>query len=173
MAGATHKARHPEPLIQDREGCAVEKPDRRPKAKEDAQKAKPAKGAGSREPYEEDDLISALNHPLRRQILRLLHSSGKPLSPTEIEKELALGKLPKGHLSTVSYHVTALARHKTISKVDEQPVRGAVEHFYESRVSGGRWVRDLLKRMQKKDEGLLWPGGRSPSARKAPEQEKR
>jgi len=150
----------------------VEKSDGRAKPRKEAKKVKQGKRVGNRKPYADDDLIRALNHALRRQILRLLHSSRTSLSPTEIEQKLALGKFPKEHLSTVSYHMTVLAGYKTISLVDAKPVRGAMEHFYESRISEGRWVRDLLKRTQKKDEALLSPKGR-PGGEKAPRKEKR
>jgi hypothetical protein len=96
-----------------------------------------------------------------------LHSSSEALSPIEIERKLELGDEHGDKLSTVSYHVATLARYKTISLVDEQPVRGAMEHFYESRVSESRWVRDLLKRMQDKDEALLCPKGGVRAAKKA------
>lgn len=145
----------------------------RPKTKKGAKKAKRAKRAGGRRPYEEDDLIRALNHPLRRQILRLLHSSRKPLSPTEIEERLELGDDHGGKLSSVSYHATVLARYRTISLVGEQQVRGAMEHFYESRVPASGWVRGVLKRLQKSDEARLWPKGRGPRDRKAPGKEGR
>jgi DNA-binding transcriptional ArsR family regulator len=129
----------------------------RPKAKKSAGKGRRANGA---KPYEEDDLIKALNHALRRQALRLLHASRKPLSPAQIEAKLELGEAPKDQLSQVSYHVKVLVRLKVISLVDEQQVRGAMEHFYTSEVSSNAWVRNSLKRTQKSDEAQLWPKGR-------------
>lgn len=131
----------------------------RPKAKtkKSAGKGKRANGA---KPYGEDDLIKALNHALRRQTLRLLHASRKPLSPAQIEAKLELGKVPKDQLSQVSYHVKVLVRFKVLSLVDEQQVRGAMEHFYASEVSSNAWVRSTLKRTQKSDEAQLWPKGR-------------
>jgi DNA-binding transcriptional ArsR family regulator len=164
-------------IHEGREGCAVEKPDKRPKAKKAAKKgakrAKRAKPAKPRKPYEEADLIRALGHELRRQILRLLHSSGKPLSPTEIEVALGLGDNRAGKLSSVSYHVAVMAGYKTIALVDEQPVRGAMEHFYVSEVSKVAWVRGVLKRTWESDEARLWPKGRGPGAKKAPAKERR
>lgn len=46
----------------------------------------------------------ALNHPVRRQILRTLIGSGRPLAAAEI---VAAG-LPNASLSTVSYHALVL-----------------------------------------------------------------
>lgn len=129
-----------------------------PRARKSAAKAKRSNGA---KPYEEDDLIKALNHALRRQALRLMHASKRPLSPAQIEAKLELGKDPKDQLSQVSYHIKVLARLKVISLVDEQQVRGAMEHFYISEVAKNSWVRDSLKRTEEADEQQLWPKGRS------------
>jgi hypothetical protein len=71
-----------------------------------------------------------------------------------------LGAEPKEQLSQVSYHMKVLLRLKVVSLVDEQQVRGAMEHFYVSEVSNNAWVRDSLKRTQKSDEAHLWPKGR-------------
>ena len=108
--------------------------------------------AGGRKPYTESDLISAIDHPLRRQILRLMHSSNDPLSPTQIEGKVALGN----KLSNVSYHVTVLARYHVIALVGRRQVRGALEHFYESQVSEVAWLRGLMERTKKEDEAASW-----------------
>jgi DNA-binding transcriptional ArsR family regulator len=110
--------------------------------------------------YKEADLLRALNHILRRQVLRHLHSSKKPLSPVQVEAELRLGEEVKEGLSQLSYHMKTLARLKVISLDDEEQVRGATKHFYVSNVSDIAWVRGLLRRMQKCDEEQLWPRGR-------------
>jgi Helix-turn-helix domain len=136
------------------------KSDRRPKADEGDGKDERPNEKGRDKPYAEDDLIRALNHAVRRQALRLLHSSREPLSPGQIEAQLKLGKKPKDHLSKVSYHLATMARLKVVSLVGEQQVRGAMEHFYASEVSDSAWVRNLLKRTQESDEAQLWPKGR-------------
>lgn len=118
------------------------------------------RGTESGLPYKEADLLRALNHILRRQVLRHMHSSKKPLSPVQVEAELKLGEEVKEELSHVSYHMKRLARLKVIALDDEEQVRGATKHFYVSNVSGIAWVRGLLKRMQKCDEEQLWPRGR-------------
>src|SRR6476646_12163956 len=86
-----------------------------------------AKGRRSKT-YEEADLIRGLNHPLRRQALRLLHRTKRPISPAQIETELKLGREPKEQLSQIGYHITTLASYGLIYKVGEQQVRGAMEH---------------------------------------------
>jgi DNA-binding transcriptional ArsR family regulator len=145
----------------------------RPKAKKGAGKAKRAQGAPSDKPYKEDDLIRAVNHPLRRQILRLLHSSRDPLSPMQIEKTLELGDEPKENLSTISYHVRVLADYKISPKVGQRQVRGAMQRFYVSEVSDSACVRGLLKRTLESDEAQLWPKGREQSGKKAPKKKRR
>lgn len=118
-----------------------------------------ANGRGGK-PYEEADLIRGLNHPLRRQALRLLNRSKRPMSPVQIEAKLKLGKEPKEQLSRVGYHITTLAGYRLISKVGERQARGAMEHFYSSNVSRIASVRELLERTREADEARLWPQGR-------------
>lgn len=141
------------------------KPDRQPKGskggdKEKDAKRKNAKGGGKGKPYKEDDLIPALNHAVRRQALRVLHSSRKPMGPAQVAAKLKLGGGPKDRLSQVSYHMKVIARLRVISLVDEHQVRGAMEHIYASEVAKDTWVRAMLKRTQESDEAQLWPGGR-------------
>lgn len=142
----------------------MKKPKRQQKT---AQSAHPGPANGEK-PYTDEDLLRALNHRLRRQILRLLHSSREPLSPTQIEREL---KLDPGHgnrLSDVSYHTKVLAKFNAVSMVDTRMVRGAVEHFYSSLVSDATWVRGLLSRTQESDEAALWPNGRNQGGERTP-----
>lgn len=49
---------------------------------------------------------------------------GRTLSPKDLSLEL------QAPLSTVNYHVTELRRCGLLEVVDEQQVRGAIEHFY-------------------------------------------
>jgi DNA-binding transcriptional ArsR family regulator len=122
--------------------------------------------------YAEEDLLKAVNHPLRRQILRLLHSSSDSVSPTRLERQLALGGRTARKLSGVSYHVTVLSDYNAIECVGERQARGAMEHFYASRVEDVAWLRGVLSRTQESDERKLWPrgrprGGRNPNGGKA------
>jgi DNA-binding transcriptional ArsR family regulator len=133
----------------------------RSNAKKDAGKAGDARGC---QPYEEDDLIRALNQRLRRQILRVLHSSKGPLSPAQILEILEFGDKK---LSTVSYHVRVLADFKAISLVEERQVRGAMEHFYIPIAPDRGWVRGLLKTTKQSDEAHLWHEGKSKSDQRA------
>jgi DNA-binding transcriptional ArsR family regulator len=69
------------------------------------------------------DLLVALRHPLRRQILRAMVRQD-PISPREISDEL------RQPLSNVSYHVRVLADCGAVALVDTTPVRGSMQHFY-------------------------------------------
>lgn len=70
-------------------------------------------------------LARANTHPLRVSILEVLNiDGGRTLSPKDLSLEL------QAPLSTVNYHVTELRRSNLVKVVDEQQVRGAIEHFY-------------------------------------------
>ena len=70
-------------------------------------------------------LARANTHPLRVSILEVLGiDGGRTLSPKDLSLEL------RSPLSTVNYHVTELRRSGLVEVVDEQQVRGAIEHFY-------------------------------------------
>lgn len=70
-------------------------------------------------------LARANTHPLRVSILEVLSiDDGRTLSPKDLSLEL------QAPLSTVNYHVTELRHSNLVKVVDEQQVRGAIEHFY-------------------------------------------
>lgn len=70
-------------------------------------------------------LARANTHPLRVSILEVLSiDGGRTLSPKDLSQEL------QAPLSTVNYHVTELRGTELVKVVDEQQVRGAIEHFY-------------------------------------------
>jgi predicted ArsR family transcriptional regulator len=70
-------------------------------------------------------LARANTHPLRVSIVEVLNlDGGRILSPKDLSLEL------QAPLSTVNYHVTELRKCGLLEVVDEQQVRGAIEHFY-------------------------------------------
>lgn len=69
------------------------------------------------------DVLHALNHPLRRRILRALHQAGEARSPRELSETLC------DPLSNVSYHVRVLRARGVVAETDRQAVRGAVQTF--------------------------------------------
>jgi hypothetical protein len=92
------------------------------------------------------ELISALNHALRRDILRLMHASAEPRSPVGVSEEL------RQPLAGVSYHMQILDRLGAISLVDTEQVRGALKHYYASAVEGHKIARALLDSTAKEDK---------------------
>jgi len=88
----------------------------------------------------DQDLIRALAHPLRIQLLTILND--RMASPNELSKELDEG------LSQVSYHIKVLKDFNCIEMVKTEPRRGAVEHYYKATndVLIPSWTLKLLPR---------------------------
>jgi len=63
-------------------------------------------------------------HPARDQILDVMRSYGKPISPTQ------LARITGGTLGSTAYHVRTLVSAGVVELAEEGRVRGAVEHFY-------------------------------------------
>jgi DNA-binding transcriptional ArsR family regulator len=85
---------------------------------------------------DDNNLLAALRHPLRRQILRLM-ASEEAISPRE------LSGLLEQPLSNVSYHVRVLADCDAVALVRTVPVRGSMQHFYRTAVDAP-WARQIL-----------------------------
>ena len=85
---------------------------------------------------DDNDLLAALRHPLRREILRLMESEDA-ISPRELSAVL------EQPLSNVSYHVRVLADCEAVVLVSTVPVRGSVQHFYRTSVEAP-WARQIL-----------------------------
>lgn len=72
-----------------------------------------------------NEVIKALAHPVRREILRRLEgNTNGGLSPKQIADDL---KVPLGE---VSYHFRTLAKAGVVKLAGEARRRGAIEHFY-------------------------------------------
>lgn|GEM_PF-3444128 len=106
-------------------------------------------------------LIAALNHSLRRQILRRIDEDEATTSARELARELGV---PIGN---VSYHLQVLARLDVLRQADVRQVRGAKEYFYVSNLDGqDDWFRAALEGSRVADEGRMRRGGpRSAAAR--------
>lgn len=83
-----------------------------------------------------NDLLVALRHPLRRDILREM-AGAEAISPRELATTL------RQPLSKVSYHVRVLADRAAIALVRTQPVRGSIQHFYRTAIEAP-WARAIL-----------------------------
>lgn len=84
----------------------------------------------------ENPLLAALNHPLRRRILRRMRDE-EMISPKQLADDL---RVP---ISGLAYHVRVLARCGAVTLVKVKPVRGAVKHFYRSTVEPP-WARQII-----------------------------
>ncbi len=85
---------------------------------------------------DDNDLLVALRHPLRREILREM-AGEEAISPREIANAL------QQPLSNVSYHVRVLADCAAVSLVSTKPVRGSMQHFYRAAIEAP-WARQVL-----------------------------
>lgn len=92
------------------------------------------------------DLIDALGHPLRREILRRLHESDGARSPSLLAECLGLG------VSNVSYHMGVLAKLRAVKKTRSRQVRGARETFFVSRVAQNERVVAILADTEREDD---------------------
>jgi DNA-binding transcriptional ArsR family regulator len=72
---------------------------------------------------DDHDLLVALRHPMRRDILRAM-AGEKAISPRQISATL------QQPLSNVSYHVRVLCECGAVALVSTKPVRGSMQHFY-------------------------------------------
>ena len=104
---------------------------------------------------DDNELLIALRHPLRRQILRTIVKRDR-ISPRQISDEL------REPLSNVSYHVRVLADCRVITLVDTAPVRGSMQHFYSTAIEEP-WALAVLGLSE---NGEAAPGGEdgSPAA---------
>jgi DNA-binding transcriptional ArsR family regulator len=88
-----------------------------------------------------EQLVKGLSHPLRTECLTIL--TDRVASPRQIAEAL------DEDLSNVSYHVRVLSELGLIELVKEEPVRGAVAHFYKAverpLISNDQWERMPLE----------------------------
>jgi len=93
---------------------------------------------------DDNNLLMALRHPLRRDILRGM-AAAEAISPREIADAL------EQPLSNVSYHVRVLADCDAIALVNTKPVRGSMQHFYRVAIEAP-WALEVLG-LEQKDGG--------------------
>jgi DNA-binding transcriptional ArsR family regulator len=94
-------------------------------------------------------LFGALNHVMRRRILRIFDGNELRLeSPSKFAKILDLP------LSKVNYHITVLARAGALELAETRVGRGS-EHFYRLTLYGWRdWVYTALDASRESDGEL-------------------
>jgi DNA-binding transcriptional ArsR family regulator len=111
-----------------------------------AGKGKGHPGRGNLDGGHRADLINAIAHPLRRRILRRLADRGEQSSPTKIAREFHL------HVGMIGYHIRVLLELGAVELSDEQMVRGAVEHFYETTIDDDPPIETLLEETREVDD---------------------
>lgn len=92
------------------------------------------------------EALRALNHQVRRQILRFLHEPDGPRSPIRVAKKLG------EPVNSISYHFKELLKRDIIALKKTIPARGAVEHVYASKVSRDLGIRRLLEMTRRSDQ---------------------
>jgi helix-turn-helix protein len=91
----------------------------------------------------EPDLQDALDHPLRREILRTLSGDARARSVVEIASRLSL---PGS--SEVNYHVLVLQRSGAVASEGPCLGPGGRQHAYRSEVAGDAQARKVLRATQ-------------------------
>jgi DNA-binding transcriptional ArsR family regulator len=93
----------------------------------------------------DDELLIALRHPLRRRILRTMVEK-EAISPAELS--LAL----EAPLSSVSYHVRVLADCAAVTLVRTVAAPTSTQSFYSLAIEA-QWARKILGIGERGDEG--------------------
>lgn len=84
-------------------------------------------------------LVRALDHPLRRRILKRALVEGGQFSPRDLSVEWS------EPLSNLAYHIRVLSELGVIKLTATRPVRGSTQHFYvTSPKADVPWVRTVL-----------------------------
>ena len=96
--------------------------------------------------HRREELIRALNHPIRRRILRLMLDRGQRLCATEIAAEFEM------QLGDVSYHLVSLRDHRAVKPAGTKQVRGALQRFYEATIEDDPPIETLLEQTREVDE---------------------
>jgi DNA-binding transcriptional ArsR family regulator len=102
------------------------------------------------------ELISALNHPTRRRILRLMLDRKERLSATEIASELGMP------LGDASYHGGLLRDLGAVKPAGTRQVRGALQRFFEATIEDDPPIETLLEETRETDEAYAAKGPHRP-----------
>ncbi|HEU4599295.1 MAG TPA: winged helix-turn-helix domain-containing protein [Solirubrobacterales bacterium] len=78
--------------------------------------------SGGRDIRIDRELVKALSHPVRIEILEALR--GRVASPSELSREM------NETLGVITYHASALVKCGCLELVHSEPRRGVAEHFF-------------------------------------------
>jgi hypothetical protein len=99
-------------------------------------------------------MLEALGHPLRRQILRELHTSCGPISPVELANIY-----PGWETASIAFHFRVLAKMRIARCKETQQVRGSTKHLFVSNVKRNKLVSAILTETEKEDGPLFVRAG--------------
>jgi DNA-binding transcriptional ArsR family regulator len=100
----------------------------------------------------EPKLQGALNHPTRREILRVLHvGGGRSISELSAELSAELSPLSRGE---VSYHVQVLEDSESVAVDGARPAPGGQERLLCSTVAGSDQAQLVLRATLRSDRKL-------------------
>lgn len=91
-------------------------------------------------------LIEGLNHPVRRQVLRMFSAKRPEWSPVELNQFIP------GGLSHLSYHMKVLRDLDILLETRTTAVRGATKHFYASAIRDNKMMRSILTKTKDDDK---------------------
>lgn len=78
-------------------------------------------------------LAAAYSHPMRVRILTAMNSPKRRYSPIQLAEEFG------ADVSTVAYHFRELVAYELLEVVEENKVRGSVEHVHEAKSAALAW----------------------------------
>jgi len=108
----------------------------------------------------EPQLRHALDHPLRREVLRVLNGGERSWSVPEI-----VGMLSGSGVSSVNYHALVLEQSGCAVVTGTRPVHGGRQSLYASLVAEDARVLSILRATQRRDRQHRQQTGRRASSR--------
>jgi DNA-binding transcriptional ArsR family regulator len=102
----------------------------------------------SEKPSNSVALVAALNHWMRRAILRWINDEQTKYCATDLEDLMDLA------LSNISYHMRFMDRAGLLKLADTKRVRGATAYYYVSAVTENQIVQMVLKETEDEDVWL-------------------
>jgi len=129
-----------------RKDKAKKRPRKERQRKPSPEASKPARNSEQASGEQRANLIRAIDHSLRRRVLRILTEAGEPQSPAEIRRELDMP------LGAISYQIRVLRNLGAVKLTRSRQVRGALEHFYATTIKKDRPIQMLLDETRKYDE---------------------
>jgi len=86
------------------------------------------------------ELLRQLNHPVRREVLRLLHEAKEPRSPQRLSAVFCRAY----DVPNIAYHFRVLSKGQLVTLEYEERVRAVQEKFFVSTVSSHERVLSIL-----------------------------